>query len=107
LLLGDDPTSYRHQVTELPIVKPSVIEHQVHGIDCPCCGQRNRGELPLEVVTSWFGSNVISLAGLLMGRYRLSKRRVTHLLTECFGITMAASTVVNQQRVISQARLPR
>jgi transposase len=103
LLLGDDPTPYRHQVTELPIVKPKVIEHQVHSLDCPCCGQRNRGELPPEVAASWFGPNVISLVGLLMGRYRLSKRQVTHLLAECFGITMAASTVVNQQQVISQA----
>jgi transposase len=103
LLLGDNPAPYRHQVTELPIVKPSVVEHQVHCIDCPCCGQRNRGDLPPEVAASWFGPNVISLVGLLMGRYRLSKRQVTHLLAECFGITMAASTVVNQQRVISQA----
>jgi transposase len=103
LLLGDDPTPYRHQVTELPIVKPRVIEHQVHCIDCPCCGQRNRGELPADVAASWFGPKVISLVGLLMGRYRLSKRQVTHLLAECFGITMAASTVVNQQQVISQA----
>jgi transposase len=103
LLLGEDPTPYRHQVTELPIVKPKVIEHQVHCVDCPCCGQRNRGELPADVAASWFGPNVISLVGLLMGRYRLSKRQVTHLLAECFGITMTASTVVNQQQVISQA----
>jgi transposase len=103
LLLGDDPAPYRHQVTELPIVKPSVIEHQIHCVDCPCCGQRNRGELPPEVASSWFGPNVISLVGLLMGRYRLSKRQVTHVLAECFGITMAAITVVNPQQVISQA----
>jgi transposase len=103
LLLGDDPTPYRHQVTELPMVKRKVIEHQVHSIDCPCCGQSNRGELPPEVAASWFGPNVISLVGLLMGRYRLSKRQVTHLLAECFGISMAASTVVNQQQMISQA----
>jgi transposase len=38
-----------------------------------------------------------------MGRYRLSKRPVTHLLAECFAIHMAVSTVVNQQQVISQA----
>jgi transposase len=103
LPLGDDPVPYRHQVTELPIVKPKVIEHQVHCLDCPRCGKRNRDELPPEVASSWFGPNVISLVGLLIGRYRLSKRQVTHLLAECFGITMAASTVVNQQQVISQA----
>jgi transposase len=75
----------------------------VHRLDCPCCGETNRGELPPEVAASWFGPNVISLVGLLMGRYRLCKRQVTHLLAECFGITLAASTVVNQQQVISQA----
>ena len=103
LLLGDDPAPYRPQVTELPIVKPKVIEHQIHSLDCPCRGQRNRGDLPPEVASSWFGPNVISLVGLLMGRYRLSKRQVTQLLAECFDITIAASTVVNQQQVISQA----
>jgi transposase len=103
LLLGDDPNPYRHQVTELPIVKPYVVEHQIHSIDCPCCGLSNRGALPPEVAASQFGLNVISLVGLLMGRYRLSKRQVSQLLGECFGIEMAASSVVNQQMVISQA----
>jgi transposase len=103
LLLGDDPQPYRHQVTELPIVRPKVIEHQVHRLTCPCCGQMNRGELPPEVAASGFGPNVISLVALLMGRYRLSKRQVTQFMEECFAIPMAASTVVNQQLVISQA----
>jgi transposase len=64
LMLGEDPTPYRHQVTELPIVKPYVVEHQVHRIDCPCCRLTNRGELPPEVAASQFGLNVISLARL-------------------------------------------
>jgi transposase len=80
-----------------------VIEHQVHRLTWPGCGQDNQGELPSEGASSGFGPKVISLVGLLMGRYRLSKRQVTHLLAECFGITLAASTVVNRQQVISQA----
>ncbi len=103
LLLGEDPSPYRHQVTDLPIVKPQVVEHRVHRLKCPCCGQTNRGELPPEVATSQFVVNVMSLAGLLLGRYRLSKRQVAQLLGECFGIEMAASTVINHQKTISQA----
>jgi transposase len=103
LLLGEDPTPYRHQVTELPIVKPKVTEYQVHRLICPCCGQCNKGKLPPEIAASWFGPNVISLAGLAMGRFRLSKRQVTDFLAECFEIPMAASTVVNQQRALSEA----
>jgi transposase len=103
LLLGDDPAPYRHQVTELPIVKPIVIEHQVHRLECPCCGQSNRGALPPEVARSWLGPNVISLVGRLRGRFRLSNRQVTSRWSECFAIPMAASRVVNQQQVISPA----
>ena len=103
LLLGEDPKPHRHQVTELPMVKARVVEHQVHRLTCPCCGLVNRGELPHDVATGQFGGNVTSLVGLLMGRYRLSKRQVTQLLRECFGIEMAASTVVNPQQVLSQA----
>jgi transposase len=103
LLLGEDPTPYRHQVTELPIVKPKVTEYQVHKLTCPCCGQSNRGKLPSEIAASWFGPNAISLVGFVMGRFRLSKRQATGLLAECFAIPMAVSTVVNQQRVISEA----
>ncbi len=103
LLLGEDPAPYRHQVTELPIIKPKVTEYQVHELTCPCCGQRNRGELPPEIAASWFGPNAISLAGYVMGRFRLSKRQVSDWLAECFAIPMAVSTVVNQQQVISAA----
>jgi transposase len=103
LLLGEDPAPYRHQVTELPIVKPTVTEYQVHDLTCLCCGQNNRGQLPPEIAASWFGPNVISLAGYVMGRFRLSKRQVADLLAECFAISMALGTVVNQQQVISAA----
>jgi transposase len=103
LSLGEDPSPYRYQVTELPMVKPQGVEHQVHRLKCPCCGVMNRGQLPPEVTTSQFGLNVISLIGLLLGRYRLSKRQVSQFLWECFGIEMVASTVVNHQKTISQA----
>jgi transposase len=103
LLLGEDAKPYRHQVTELPIVKARVVEHQVHRLTCPCCGLINRMELPRDVATSQSGVNVMSLIGLLMGRYRLSKRQVAQLMGECFGIELAASTVVNHQKTLSQA----
>jgi len=74
LLLGEDPAPYRHQVTELPIVRPKATEYQVHELTCSCCGQRNRGELPPEIAASQFGPNVISLTGYVMGRFRLSKQ---------------------------------
>jgi hypothetical protein len=89
-------------VTELPIVKPQVVEHQVHRLKCPCCGLMNRGELPPGVGSSQFGLNVMSLAGLLKGRCRQSKRQVAQFLRECFGIEMAAGTIVNHQKILER-----
>ncbi|MEI7699160.1 MAG: IS66 family transposase zinc-finger binding domain-containing protein [Planctomycetia bacterium] len=33
-LSGEDPNPKRHQVTDLPPVKPIVTEHQVHTLQC-------------------------------------------------------------------------
>ena len=102
-LEGEDPEPYRYQVTELPPVKAYVIEHQVHKMICPCCGKENRGEMPPEVAASQFGPNLVALAALLMGVYRLSKRQVKGLLKDCFEIKIATGSVVNQQSEVSQS----
>ncbi len=46
---------------------------------------------------------LVSLMVVLMGCYRLSKRQVAALLDTCFGVSVAASSVVNQQDVVSAA----
>jgi transposase len=104
-LAGEDPLPYRYQVTDLPPMKPEVIEHQVHTLTCPCCGRANRGQLPPEVAASQFGPRVVGLMAVLMGVYRLSKRQVAALLADCCAIDVAASSVVNQQQAVSEALL--
>lgn len=101
-LKGSDPVPYRHQVTELPPIKPYVTEHQVHTLSCTCCGKRNRGQLP-DAVASQFGSNLVALMALWMGVYRLSKRQVRGLLEDCFDIQVSTGSVINQQNAVSTA----
>src|SRR5215470_16703223 len=48
-LQGEEPQPYRHQVTELPAVKPVVTEYQLHRLRCPVCGLLTRADLPLGV----------------------------------------------------------
>ena len=38
-LSGEDPQPLRHQVWELPPIKPIVSEYQQHRLTCPCCGE--------------------------------------------------------------------
>ena len=35
---GDDPHPLVHQVHELPVIKPHVIEYRCHRLRCPHCG---------------------------------------------------------------------
>jgi hypothetical protein len=37
----------RRQITELPAIKPVVIETRQHEVNCPACGHAERGRLPL------------------------------------------------------------
>src|SRR5215470_7016092 len=38
LLLGEDPSPLRHQVTDLPPVKPILTEYRQHTLWCQACG---------------------------------------------------------------------
>jgi transposase len=44
-LTGSDPFPVRHQVTELPPLKPTVTEYQLHALRCGQCGGVTRASL--------------------------------------------------------------
>src|SRR5205807_4981772 len=48
-LTGNDSNPSRHQVAELPVVVPDVVEYQLHRLSCPCCHTSTCGTLPPEV----------------------------------------------------------
>jgi len=102
-LSGADPQPYRWQVTELPPIQAIVIEHQVHQLSCGCCGQTTGGELPAEVAKSQFGERLTALIGLLIGQYRLSKRQVSRILHDMYGIHLSVGSVVNRQVEIAES----
>ena len=46
---GDDPTPWRHQVIEIPPIKPVVTEYQWHQLVCAACGEVTRAPWPAGV----------------------------------------------------------
>src|SRR5262249_41015226 len=48
-LRGHDPDPLRHQVAEIPPVRPAVDEYRLHRLTCSCCGTTTRAELPAGV----------------------------------------------------------
>lgn len=79
-LTGSDPQPLRHQVWELPEIRPLVSEYQRHRLQCSC-GVCTCGDLPPGVPSGQAGPRLIAFAGLLMAHFRQSKRRAALFLT--------------------------
>jgi len=105
-LAGDDPQPWRHQVWELPEIKPIVTEYQRHRLTCPCCGETTCGQLPPGVPTSQAGPRLIALVALLRGCFKQSKRRVALFLGEVLNQPCSPGWVVKLQNQATTALRP-
>jgi transposase len=101
-LSGQDATPQRHQVVELPPVEAQVTEYRCHQLECAGCGTRTRAEVPPEA-RSTFGERLGGLVCLLVGKYRLSKRRVTEALSDIVGVKLSVGSVANLEQEMSAA----
>src|SRR5262245_40331429 len=84
-LSGQDPAPLRHQVWELPQIKPQVIEYQRQRLACACCGETTCAELPAGVPAGQSGPRLVAFTGLLMAFFRQSKRRAALFLETLLG----------------------
>jgi transposase len=101
-LAGDDAQPHRHQVFDLPEVRPLVTEYELHALTC-ACGATTSAELPEGVPTGAFGASVTAVVALLMGVYRLSKRAVPDVMRDLFGLSMSVGAVIGCQQKASEA----
>src|SRR5215813_3977109 len=102
-LTGRDPSPLRQQVTELPPLKPTITEYQLHALRCGRCGMRTRAPLPAGVPARAFGPRLQALIAVLSGAYRLSKRNIQQLLADCFGVEMALGSIRALECATSEA----
>jgi transposase len=91
-LTGNDPNPLRHQVAELPVVVPEVVEYQLHRLTCPCCHTSTCGTLPPEI-QGCFGPRLEATLALLAGRYRLGLRPVVDLAADLWGLDLSTGMV--------------
>ena len=102
-LSGNDSDPLRHQVVELPVIKPIVTEYQRHRLVCPCCGVQTCAPLPAGVPVGQCGPRLAALTGLLMGHFRQSKRRAASFLSELLQIPCSPSWMVKIQNTVSNS----
>jgi len=101
-LSGDDPEARRHQVSELPEIKPLVTEWRLHSLGCSC-GATTTAKLPAGVPQGAFGPRLSAAIALFSGRFHLSKRLVQELLDCFFGVTISLGSVCACERRASAA----
>jgi transposase len=105
-LAGTDAQPLRHQVWELPEIRPLVTEYQRHRLVCDSCSETTCAELPPGVPTGQAGPQLIALVALLMGCFRQSKRRVSLFLEQILGQPCSPGWVVKLQNQATAALRP-
>jgi transposase len=105
-LRGDDPRPLRHQVFELPEIKPIVSEYQRHRLACPRCGETTCAALPVGVPEGQSGPRLVAFTALLMAYYRQSKRRTAEFLHTLLGQPCCAALTVKMQNQATEAVRP-
>lgn len=94
----------RHQVHELPIMKSVVTEFQIYYGKCDgACGKTHKGQLPAGISYNMLGPLAMAKVATLTGRYRLSKRNVSALFDDFYGLSISIGTVSNAEKIVSQA----
>ena len=102
--LQPDPSRpVRHQVWDLPEIKPIVNEYQLFRGHCPCCGITTMADLPPGVPTGQCGPRLAAFTGLLMGHFRQSKRRASSFLGDLLNIPCSPSWTVKIQNLVSES----
>jgi transposase len=100
-----DENPQRHQVTEIPPIKPEVTEHRGHAVTCSC-GHTTQGAIPDQVKASSFGARLSSIMTMLTGAYHLSRRQVVEAAADFFGVKISLGALSAIERRVSQAIEP-
>jgi len=88
-LHGDDPQPLRHQVWDIPPLRPVITEYRRHRLRCLRCGVTTCGQAP----AGQDGPRLKAACALLTGAYRLSKAKAARLLADLFAIPLCAGQV--------------
>jgi transposase len=103
LLLGEDTRPERRQVTELPVVRPAVVEYQRHTLTCLACGQATGGVWPAGLPPGAFGPRVAATVGYLTGRLGVSQRDAVEALDALFGTAVSVGSIAALEQTVSAA----
>lgn len=103
LLLGEDPAPGRHQVVDIPPVRPRVTEYRRHTLTCQVCGKATTPPWPQAMPRGDFGPRVAGTVAVLRGRLGLSQRETQEALGTLCGVAVGLGTIEALQAAVSAA----
>jgi transposase len=103
LWLGDDPEPERHQVSELPRLKPIVTEYRRHRLYCIACGASTQAPWPATMPPGSFGPRVQATVGDLTGRIGASQREVQDILATLCQTEVSVGSIGALEQAVSAA----
>ena len=95
--------SQRHQVYELPKIRPHITEYQLEKGYCQACGQNHVASLPAGVTWGITGPKLSAFMSHMVSKYQLSRRELKEFLKEQFSFDISLGTVFNKQKIVNNA----
>jgi len=92
----------RHQVTEIPPVKPHITEYQFPNVICGHCGKATRAPLP-EEIAGHFGPYLTALIAYWTVVCRLPRRLVEAMWADVLGMEISLGSTQKAWEEVSQA----
>jgi len=94
----------RRQISELPEIKPVVIETQQYEVLCPCCGEVQRGKLPEGLEAGrYFGPRLEATVTMLHHEHHVGFERLVQLCGEIFNLPLSEGGAVSIIKRTGQA----
>lgn len=104
--IGASGLMRRHQVIELPEIKPVVTESRLYAGTCQACGRHHEATLPAGVSLRLPGPRLLAAIGTLTSGYRLSKRLAQGLLADMFHIELSVGAINESEEALSEVLVP-
>lgn len=79
----------RHQIVDIPPIRPEVTEYTQPVYRCRDCGALVYQPLPDTIKRRYFGPGLLALVGVLTGSLNTSKRKALAVINEVFGVPMS------------------
>lgn len=99
---GEPSRPWRHQVFDLPEIRPVKTEYRCHALSCSC-GHVTRAELPPDVSRSNFGPGVHAVVAYLASVHRGTRRGMAEIMSTIFKLDLSLGAICQILERVSRA----